>query len=198
MKRGTREEWKAFYDLFGPTVVDRLAAMDARAADIAALLESGATKERADIQRWVSERLDACFLFQEPPPLNLVRLNRLLIGVSEKPRATVKNRGKWRAAAAYKARNPEASASQIRKAIGYDQLTQIKKWLGSPEFKKKVEQERLISKYTKKIRRVAKKVLLPPSERCVSRCSKSFHRGELCKIRMLRLFANTNAAKLLV
>ncbi len=147
MTRATREQVKSFYDNWcHPTVAERLAWIDAEAADRAALIESSATKERADIQRWACDQLNACVLFQEPPPSNLVRLIKLLIGVSEKPRAKVRNRKKWLEAVNYVARNPKASASQIRKAIGYDQLTQIKKWLGPPDFKKRVETERLILK----------------------------------------------------
>ena len=75
-----------------------------------------------------------------------MELIALLIGPSARPRRSVRNKKMWRAAAAYVAANPDATISGIKKAIDYDQHTQIRAWLNDPEFAHEVEQERLILK----------------------------------------------------
>ena len=123
-----------FFPRFGPSVDTRLERLE---CDAAALLEQvrQGERKRAPIKAWVKRQVEVCAtVFAEPPPPSLVELVATLMGVKERSRADRRNREMFFAAATYLANNPNATATQIKRAIKYDQQQQIKKWMADPEF----------------------------------------------------------------
>ena len=130
-----------------PTAETRLQWIEEDAAHFVKLLETGKARGIADMRRWADRHRFVCdTVLAEPAPPSLGRLIKILMGVKDRPRSDRKNRAKYNAAVEYVARNPDASPSQIKRGINYDQQRVIKQWLASPEFKAAVEQRRLTNK----------------------------------------------------
>src|SRR5262245_5927345 len=131
-------DWRAGADaaaellaLTGHTVDQRLARIAATAGyNLEALKDRTCPNRPAAINRWLVRHLDLCArTFCRPPPPELVALAAYQLAVKGPPRSHRKNLRMFLAAARHKARHPDASVSQIAKAIGYPQKTTIKGWL---------------------------------------------------------------------
>jgi len=89
--------------------------------------------ERADIARRAFENLNFCSQYGCAPPPPLVALVALLLGADKPKRSQIRDREKFARAVEFKAANPDASATAIKKAVGAD-TRQINRWLSDPHF----------------------------------------------------------------
>jgi hypothetical protein len=121
-----------------------LDGLEGIASQARALLDGEIVERRAVVNRWIVRSLDLCArTFCCPPPPELVELVARQLGVAGTARDERQNWQKFVAAAHYVAANPEATASQIARAIDYDQKQQIKRWQADPEFDELVKLARL-------------------------------------------------------
>lgn len=135
-----RDAAAQLYAATGTSVADRIAGIEARASRLLRLL--GGRRPRASTARWAMRQLRACAItFREPPPPSLIDLVAIQLGVSAR-RTDIKNSEKFLEAARYVALHPEATVSQVKRAVGKpDWHRQIAAWMGSEEFKALVRYE---------------------------------------------------------